>query len=73
MNVNLISFHQYGFEPGTSFTNQPLLISHKIYKSFDVGLKNRSELLNIYKELGKVWHRGLTLKLRHNEILGNLF
>ena len=35
----LIAPHQSGFKPGDSCINQPLSITHEIYKSFDDGLE----------------------------------
>ena len=39
---NLISSHQSGSKGGDSHINQPLSITHEIYKSFDEGFKARS-------------------------------
>ena len=60
---NLISPNQSGFRSGDSYVNQLLVITHKIYKSFDEGLEVRGVVLDISKALDKVWHKGLLFKL----------
>ena len=67
-----ISQHQSGFKPGDSCINQLLSITHEIYQSFDEGFDVCSVFLDISKALDKVWHDGLTLKLKQNGISGNL-
>ena len=69
---NLISPNQSGFRPGDSCVNQLLVITHKIYKSFDEGFELRGVFLDISKAFDKVWHKGLLLKLNQNDISGNL-
>ena len=44
-----ISFNQLGFKPGDSCTNQLLVMTHEIYKSFDDAFKVRGVSLNILK------------------------
>ena len=51
---NLICPNQSGFKPGDSCINQLLSITHKIYKSFDDGLKVRGIFLDISKAFDKV-------------------
>ena len=51
---NLICPKQSGFKPGDSCINQLLSITHKIYKSFDDGLKVRGIFLDISKAFDKV-------------------
>ena len=53
--------NQRGFKPGDSCINQLLTINHNIYQSLDIS-----------KAFDKVWHKGLLLKLKQNNILGNL-
>ena len=50
----LISSSQSGFKMGDSCINQLLSITHKIYSSFDKGLKVRSVFLDISKVFDKV-------------------
>ena len=69
---DLISQQQSGFKPGDSSINQPLLITHEIYQSFDVGFDVRSVFLDISKAFDKVWHDGIIFKLKQNGISGNL-
>ena len=68
----LISPNQSGFKPGDSCTNQLLLITHEIYKSFDEGFEVKGVFLDISKRFDKVWHEGLIFKLKQNGICGNL-
>ena len=68
----LISPNQSGFKPGDSCTNQLLLITHEIYKSFDEGFEVKGVFLDISKAFDKVWHEGLIFKLKQNGICGNL-
>ena len=67
----LISPNQSGFKPGDSCINQLLAITHEIYKSFDEGFEVRGVFLDISKAFNKVWHEGLVLKLKQNDISGN--
>ena len=68
----LISPSQSGFKPGDSGANQLLAITHEIYKSFDKGFEVRGVFLDISKAFDKVWHDGLSFKLKQNSISGNL-
>ena len=69
---DLISQNQSGFKPGESCTNQPLSITHEIYKFFDDGWEVRGVFLDISKAFDKVWHHCVILKLKQNFISGNL-
>ena len=69
---NLISPKQSGFKPGDSCINQLLSITHEIYKSFDDELEVRGVFLDISKASNKVWHKGLTFKLKQSGISGDL-
>ena len=72
LDNKLISTNQSGFKPGDSCINQLLSITHEIYKSFDDGLEVRSVFLDISKAFDKVWHEGAILKLKQNDISGDL-
>ena len=65
---NLISKNQSGFRPGDSCINQLLSVTHEIYQSFDDNLEARAIFSDISKAFGKVWHKGLILKLKINGI-----
>ena len=69
---NLITENQCGFKPRDCCVNQLLLITHDIQKSFDDGLKVKGVFFDISKAFDKVWHEGLTYKLKQNGISGEL-
>ena len=69
---DLISQHQSGFKPGNSCINQLLSITHEIYQSFDEDFDVCSVFLDISKVFDKLWHNGLTFKLKQNGISGSL-
>ena len=52
--------------------NQLLSITHRILTSFDNELAVRSFVLDISKAFDKVWHKGFILKLKQNDICGEL-
>ena len=62
----LISPNQSGFTSGDSCTNQLISITHEIYQFFDDGFEVRGVFLDISKAFDKVWHNGLTYKLKQN-------
>ena len=64
--IDLISPNQSGFKPVDSCTNQLMSITHEIYQSFDHGFDVRGVFLDISKAFDKVWHNGLTYKLKQN-------
>ena len=68
----LLSDKQLGFRPGDSTTNRFLSITQLIYDVFDHHHDTRAVFLDISKAFDKVWHEGLLLKLRSNEISGPL-
>ena len=68
----LIAANQSGFKPGDSCINQLIGITHEIYPSFDAGYEVRGVFLDISKDFDKVWHEGLTFKLKQNGISGKL-
>ena len=63
---NLLSKNQSGFRPGDS------TIYQLIYKSFESFDETRAIFLDISKAFDKVWHNGVTHKLKCNGISGNL-
>ena len=69
---NLVSANQSGFKPGDSYMNQPLSITHEIYKPFDDSLEPLGIFSDISKVFDKVWHKGLLRKLKQNGISGKL-
>ena len=69
---DLISSKQSGFKQADSSINQLLSIIHDIYESLDQGYEVRGVFLDISKEFGKVWHKGLIHKLKQNGIGGLL-
>ena len=69
---DLTSHNQSEFKPCNSCINQLLLITHKIYKSFDHGLDVRVVFLDISKSFDKIWQKGLIYKLKQNGILDKL-
>ena len=70
---NLISPNQSGLKPGDSCINQPLFITHEIYKFFDDGVEVRGIFLEVANAFQKVCHKGLLYKLKQNDISGKLF
>ena len=52
--------------------NQLLSITHEIYQSFDDNLEVGAVFLDISKAFDKVWHKGLTYKLKQNVISGSI-
>ena len=69
---NLLSPNQSTFRSGDSCINQLLSINHEILNAFDKGLEVRGIFLDISKAFDKVWHDGLTFKLRQNGISGDI-
>ena len=71
---NLITKNQSGFRPGDSTVNQLLDLVNDIHMSFDKSksLEVRAVFLDISKAFDKVWHKGLSFKLKQNGICGSL-
>ena len=68
----LISPSQSGFKSGDSCTNQPLGITHKIYKLFDEGFEVIGAFLDISKAFDKVWYEDLIFTFKQNDVSVNL-
>ena len=68
----LISSNQSGFKQSESCINQPLSITHEIYKSADDGYEVRGVFPDVSKTFDKVWHYGLIYKLKQSRVSGNL-
>ena len=68
----LISQNQSGFIAEDSCISQLLFITNDIYQSLDDELETRAAFLDISKAFNKVWHEGLSFKLKQNGISGNL-
>ena len=59
-------------QPGDSWINQLLCVTHDIYESLDDGLQTRYVFLDILKAFDNVSHKGFLNKLKQNGISGNL-
>ena len=68
LDKNLISSNQSGFKPGDTCINKLIAITHGIFKGFDDGLEIRGVFPDISKGFVKVWHQGVSYKLRRNSI-----
>ena len=68
----LISSNQSGFKQSESCINQPLSITHEIYKSADDGHEVRGVFPDVSKTFDKVWYYGLIYKLKESRVSGNL-
>ena len=62
----LLSIHQSGFRCNDSCINQLSFIVHTLYKAFDAypTLAARGIFLDMAQAFDKVWHEGLTYKLK---------
>ena len=69
----LISTIQSSFRPGDSTVNLLFSITHNIYQVFENRHKTRAVFLDISKAFDRVWHDGLLLILKSNEIDGLLY
>ena len=61
---NIISSLQSGFVPGDSTVNQLIDIYNTFCKALDDGLEVRAVFCDTSKVFGRVWHKGLILKLK---------
>ena len=73
MIQNILNSCQSGFMPNDSCVNQPISITHNIYRGFDTNtsLEERDVFLDLSKAFDKNWHGGLLYKLKNNGINGN--
>ena len=71
---NLLSSHQSSIVPGVSCVEQLITITHEIYKVFDSSpsLEVQGVFLDISKVFDKLWHDGLSYKLKRHDIDGDL-
>ena len=62
-NEQLLNPNQSGFLPSDSCIDKLLLITHKIFQSFDSTppLEVKISFLDISKAFDKVWHEGLLI------------
>ncbi len=67
---NLIFERQSGFLPGHSTVYQLIDIHHQICQALDNGQFTCMVFCDISKAFDRVWHKGLTFKLRQNGITG---
>ena len=69
---NTISCLQSGFVQGDSTVNQLVSIYNTFCNALDDGKEVRAVFLDISKAFGRVWHKGLLLKLNSVGIRGSL-
>ena len=71
----MLSVHQLGFRPDYSCVHQLISIVHDIYNAFDANssIEVRGVFLDISKAFDRVWHKGLSYKLKCMGIDGNFF
>ena len=67
-----VSPNQSDFKTGDSCTNQPMPITHYIYKSSDWSYEIRGVFLDISEAFDKVWHYGIIFKLQQNSLSAKL-
>ena len=60
--------NQSGFKTGNLCTKLLVSTTHRIYKSFH----DRQEVFVLDKAFDKIWHKGLTFKLKKNVVSDNL-
>ena len=74
VSSELLNPNQSGFRPGDSTVNQLISMTHTIFEAFDCNppLDVRSVYLDISKAFDRVWHDGLTFKLKRCGVSGNL-
>ena len=53
---NLISEIKSGFKPGNSCVNQLLVVTHKMFSSFDGNYEVREVFRDISRAFDKMWH-----------------
>ena len=70
---DLLTKQNSGFKKNDSTINQLLKIVHQIYKDINDGKDTCMEFLDVSKAFDKVWHEGLTFKIKQMGINGCLF
>ena len=60
------------FVSGDLTTNQLLCTDETLCSNFDKSITTQSDYCDIFKTFGRVWHRGLILKLESLEVRGKL-
>ena len=73
MANKLLNLNQSGFVPGDSCIRQRISIIHEIYASCDANtsLELRCVFLDISKAFDRVWHEGLTYKIKCMDVKGD--
>ena len=69
---NVITSLQSGFVPGDSNANQLVDIYDTFSKALDDGLEARAVFCDISKAFDRVWHKGVSLKLKSVGLSGSL-
>ena len=70
---DLLTKQNSGFKKNDSTINQLLKIVHQIYQDINDGKDTCMVFLDEYKAFDKVWHEGLTFKIKQMGITGCLF
>ena len=70
--INFLSSHQSGFQPGDSTVNQLSYLYHKFAEALDNKKDVHIVFCDISKAFDRVWHEGLLYKLQKAGICGKL-
>ena len=70
---DLLTKQNSGFKKNDSTINQLLKIVHQIYRDINDGKDMCMVFLDVSKAFDKVWHEGLTFKIKQMGITGCLF
>ena len=71
-SINLISDHRFGFRPGHSTMDMPLLPSQQWMEALNVRHEIRAVSPDISRAFDTVWHPALLYKLSASGIQGRL-